>query len=636
MADLIKKVTLDTGEHGNLPYVSLYQAETRWKLQFDLMHDGAAITPEAGCYAVLTGVKPDGKILWNSCEIKDGAILYQLTAQTTAVAGEADMQLRVYDPGGALMMSPCFVLTVAEAAVADSELVESQDEVTALTELVTEASGLLSVLEDAEAAASAAEQAAETAQTAASAAEQAAAQALAQAGAAETAADNANTAAQEAEAAAANAREKAREAEAFVQTANDAVAEIRAAALETESAPPVVCEAAGAAITASDASDRLLQGLKVFGKTTQDGTPSPEEPVELESAGNGGGISVTVAGKNLFGGDAFADKWLEVATSVKDESAGTVKITGSDIIGVVAFSEFKENTVYTIVVKGWNTNGKGTNTMIVYDDGTLEYINFASSAALSTIAFTTQSGKTVSKFCGVKFGGDSYFYYKECGIFEGIVTVDDFEPYKGQTVAVSTPEGLAGIPVSSGGNYTDESGQQYIGDYRDYARGVDVQNVSFGTIKAVYEQTNPSTEIMTVYAYVGWNPASQLGLLTSIAQPNMKTSDYGNTTPNICRFGATGKTIIFDISRADYPTLDDFNAQIAENPIKVAYALAEPIETPIPAEELAAYAALRSNKPNTTVFNDAGAYMELQYVADTKTYIDNRFAALSNAVLSSL
>jgi len=29
------------------------------------------------------------------------------------------------------------------------------------------------------------------------------------------------------------------------------------------------------------------------------------------------------------------------------------------------------------------------------------------------------------------------------------------------------------------------------------------------------------------------------------------------------------------------------------------------------------------NYPNTTVLNDAGAYMEVEYVADTKNYISN-------------
>lgn len=67
----------------------------------------------------------------------------------------------------------------------------------------------------------------------------------------------------------------------------------------------------------------------------------------------------------------------------------------------------------------------------------------------------------------------------------------------------------------------------------------------------------------------------------------------------------------------------------------VVYELETPIVTPIPAEELAQYAVLHTNKPNTTIFNDAGAHMEVEYVADTKMYIDNKFAELQNAILAT-
>lgn len=40
-----------------------------------------------------------------------------------------------------------------------------------------------------------------------------------------------------------------------------------------------------------------------------------------------------------------------------------------------------------------------------------------------------------------------------------------------QTLTLQTPNALPGIPVSSGGNYTDENGQQWICDEVDLARG---------------------------------------------------------------------------------------------------------------------------------------------------------------------
>ena len=71
------------------------------------------------------------------------------------------------------------------------------------------------------------------------------------------------------------------------------------------------------------------------------------------------------------------------------------------------------------------------------------------------------------------------------------------------------------------------------------------------------------------------------------------------------------------------------------NGATVLYVLAAPIETPLSAEELATFSALHTNKPTTTVYNDAGADMTVVYVADTKNYIDQKLAAISAALLNA-
>ena len=60
----------------------------------------------------------------------------------------------------------------------------------------------------------------------------------------------------------------------------------------------VIGSAKGDSITVDDSIDQFLVGMRIFGKTTQDGTPSPDAPVELESVGDRGGIIVNVVGDN--------------------------------------------------------------------------------------------------------------------------------------------------------------------------------------------------------------------------------------------------------------------------------------------------------------------------------------------------
>jgi hypothetical protein len=62
------------------------------------------------------------------------------------------------------------------------------------------------------------------------------------------------------------------------------------------------------------------------------------------------------------------------------------------------------------------------------------------------------------------------------------------------------------------------------------------------------------------------------------------------------------------------------------------YVLSKPIETALTDAEITAFKALHTNKPNTTILNDAGAYMSASYVADTKTYIDNKIKELTEGV----
>lgn len=70
-------------------------------------------------------------------------------------------------------------------------------------------------------------------------------------------------------------------------------------------------------------------------------------------------------------------------------------------------------------------------------------------------------------------------------------TATAYSPYREQLLTLPTPNGLPGIPVTSGGNYTDQSGQQWVCDEVDLERGVKVQRVdkaAFDSTKTLVEQ----------------------------------------------------------------------------------------------------------------------------------------------------
>jgi hypothetical protein len=86
--------------------------------------------------------------------------------------------------------------------------------------------------------------------------------------------------------------------------------------------------------------------------------------------------------------------------------------------------------------------------------------------------------------------------------------------------------------------------------------------------------------------------------------------------------------VYYFVPKTDFPDVETWTNYVAEQaaagtPITTYHVLVEPIETPLTAEELEVFKALKTNYPNTTVVNTAGAWMELTYNADTKTYVDN-------------
>lgn len=71
------------------------------------------------------------------------------------------------------------------------------------------------------------------------------------------------------------------------------------------------------------------------------------------------------------------------------------------------------------------------------------------------------------------------------------------------------------------------------------------------------------------------------------------------------------------------------------NKVKILFQLEEPIVTELSSEEVQKILALHTNKPNTTIWNDQDAEMQVTYVADTKSYIDKKFKELSDAIVAS-
>ena len=189
-----------------------------------------------------------------------------------------------------------------------------------------------------------------------------------------------------------------------------------------------------------------------------------------------------------------------------------------------------------------------------------------------------------------------------------LVTVGDGADER-QTITLQTPNGLPGIPVTSGGNYTDPQGQQWICDEVDLKRGVKVQRVS-----AIDLSTCDITST-TEFAVT-----KRLSIRLLIHGRDYKTEALCNKLQFIVSFNK-------DIPHfyVDKTNVQAFIPIGAKNPEEgeyiVLYALATPIETPLTPAEIAAYKALTTYAPDTVVQASDGAGVKLGYQRDVNIAI---------------
>lgn len=232
----------------------------------------------------------------------------------------------------------------------------------------------------------------------------------------------------------------------------------------------------GNPVSCNDAFAAPLCGLNVYGKSTQDGTPSPDNPVPIVSAGDGGSVTVKVTGKNLLyisdgsgtnrGVTITAKNGLiSISGTATENGYAALEISPFIISDVVILSSSITFPPVKLVSQTWN---------VVLSQNTANKM----SDMVKRVVFAVTKGQTYN-ITGVKI-------QLELG-----TTATTYSPYRERLITLPTPNGLPGIPVASGGNYTDPQGQQWVCDEVDFERGVKVQRVdktAFDSTKTLAEQ----------------------------------------------------------------------------------------------------------------------------------------------------
>lgn len=208
------------------------------------------------------------------------------------------------------------------------------------------------------------------------------------------------------------------------------------------------------------------------------------------------------------------------------------------------------------------------------------------------------------------------------------VTVSD-SANESQTLTLQTPNALPGIPVASGGNYTDEDGQQWVCDEVDLARGVRVQRITkIKLTSSMNWQTANSKRVDRYFA--SFKGIDMAGILCTHFSFSTGAEVVGGMSANLGNIG-------FAYAEKGTTTVPDFKAFLDANDVYVWAALATPVETALSSAEIAAYKALTTYAPTTTISVSDGAGATVTYQRDAILVIKRLEEAIaSTAAVSSL
>ena len=337
-------------------------------------------------------------------------------------------------------------------------------------------------------------------------------------------------------------------------------------------------------------------------------SPSTEYPQEITSCGDKGTIEIKVTGKNLipFPYPAISgNKGTKNGITWEVLTDGGIRLQGT---ASTAFYLDLDNNLKignTLIAPG-NTDGKiAVNKDVTYNGN------------IAKVYIAVVKGMTVNRV-----------YYPQ--IEYGTISTS-YEPYREpQELTLPTQNGLPGLKVDGNGNYTDETGQQWIADEIDLARGKYVQRIArrmfdgneqlgdnLGGKTSLWlrvDNIRPETGLCNYGKIVKANTIEQEELSFSVSSSGI----YLYTTKTAVEFK--------NLLKQKYDS---------GKPVEVLYALKTPIETDLPPETISAFKKLHTNYPTTIVSNNADAGMELTYTVDTQSYVDSKIAEINMQVVNT-
>lgn len=400
-----------------------------------------------------------------------------------------------------------------------------------------------------------------------------------------------------------------------------------------DTAPAIILEMSGDVIVANNSSDRVFQGMKIFGKSSQNtaaGEISPDHPVEIESVGTKGMIRVNVFGANIINFPEGEAKNNGITYTSSKGAVTVVGTTGSSSsqtdTGILAYILPKLKGVFYLSGTTQNVN---VNIKKVCADGTIKYFG----GGKITLDGDEREVKVYIKVDSNKSVNETVRPMVNAGD-----TPLPWEPFKSRPeLQISTPDGIPGIPVLSDENYTDSNGQKWVCDTLDLAQGIRLNRLKKASLanrpwtkssnNRFYTPLHDASKnighcLVLCSCYQGTDAGHQLSDNNQISLYR----DSGNTYPKENWLYIRDDTV---------STPEEMQQKMNQLNAEIIYITANPTKTILSQEIMDAYKSLHAHYPVTTITNDAGTGMKVKYVADTKNFILKMFEEANKMIVNT-
>lgn len=363
-------------------------------------------------------------------------------------------------------------------------------------------------------------------------------------------------------------------------------------------------------LTLEDCIGEPFNGLVLYGKSTQVTTTGAQLFEPISDNLNLNGVVITF-GKNsekiVVSGTAVSSQEFQISKPIQMQAGEKYVLTFDEV-------HYFENIWLqgNGVRFGWSGKNTANKVIITVPDSIAERtdcVMYASVLNGEACNFTINhlmlnAGDTAlpwEPYTGVK-PSPSPDYQQEIqsagdgGNLSVIVKNPDNEQM--QSVFFSTPNGLPGVPVSAGGNYTDENGQQWICDEVNLERGVYVQRIY--TVDVAELEYSAGTILQTVKR-----------IFYKISVPSTGATNKGYCTRLTYSANYSADNPHFYINEERIVVFIPLDTTIKPKEYLVQYVLATPIETPLSETDIAAYRALTTYKGTTIL--ESECHLKVKY-----------------------